>query len=42
MTFRAPRRSLIVPPTGRMSEAGKMKVAVSRAAVAVSTPNVST
>ena len=31
MTRRAPTRSLIQPPRGRSSEAGKMKVAVSSA-----------
>ena len=42
MTLRAPHRSLIHPPTGRNSEAGKMNVAVSRPATVRLTPKLST
>jgi len=42
ITFRAPIRSHTQPPSGRSSEAGKMNVAVSSAAVYRSTPKLST
>ena len=42
MTLRALIRSDTQPPSGRSSEAGKMNVAVSRAAVHRSTPKLST
>ena len=42
MTRRAPKRSENQPPTGRSREAGKMKVAVSSAAVRNSMSKFST